>query len=317
MSIKTDRAPAATTFSISIMMAGSGNADFVLELEVGRYQCDIDLKNNVQGERPAQFRLQFLSQDPIAAPLVTWDQPSWDTTVAFAFYGSEGADTGRVEVKIRAAAVSEWSLRCDKGGEIESAPQPTTVRVFYSLTSDGSLVPNVIISGTGATPAIIPARDGTYRCQIKVSNIVTEAGSAAVFAIEIDQVQVADVVATEWSGVHEFVVVTDADNQVEPAGATTSAATSVMEGRGPTIDRVVPVGVTATATAEWEINGVPQQSGGQPLTGPLSGAADARLDALSAGLPAGRLGRPSRAAPDIRWPARSGLPCPCRGGSGW
>ena len=208
--------------SESFRMSGSGDAEAVHDLKVGTYHCGITLQNNVARERPEPFRVQFLSRDPIGAPLVSLTQASLNTSTQFILIGRAQAAAGQVEVKLRAAPLGQWTLQCDRSGD-----------VFQSSTGYVNLGGFITVTGSGTDRFPMRVRGGRYDCQMRVTGNYAEDGRAAQFAIEVDGRVETDIEASDWEGEFEYV-----------AEAGSGA-------------RTIWIDVTAAKRADWRVSCAP------------------------------------------------------------
>ena len=212
---KLNSGPASESFR----MSGSGDAEAAHDLKVGTYHCGITLQNNVARGRPEPFRVQFLSRDPIGAPLVSLTQASLNTSTQFILIGRAQAAAGQVEVKLRAAPLGQWTLQCDRSGDV-ALSNTVSVNLAGFIT--------VTCSGTDRFPMRVPG--GTYACRTRVYGNVAEDGRAAHYSVEIDGQLATDIEATDWEG--EFKYVAEAG-----AGAPT-----------------IWIDVTAAKLANWRVS---------------------------------------------------------------
>ena len=194
-----DEAP-QSELSESFRMSGAGDADAAHDLRVGTYQCAIALENNVVGERPQPFRLQFLSRDQIGAPLLSWTQASASTSTFFVLYGRAQSDTSRLEVKLRAAPLGQWTLQCDRSGDVLISS-----REYINM---GGLV---TVTGSGTDRFAMPVQEGTYVCRMRVVGNYAEDGRAAQFVVEMDGQLAIEIEASDWQGEVEYVVAAGAE----------------------------------------------------------------------------------------------------------
>ncbi len=197
----TQREAPAVTAADSFQMSGSGDAEVVHELAAGIYRCSIDLQGNVQDEHPSQFRIHFLSRDPLDPTLVSTTQSSWNTSLELLLAGSEQTPNSRVEIMLRAAPASEWTLHCDRRTEIaRSGPASRSVIQLTVPLSDeprGNLSSSFGRGSGFATISVIP---DVYTCQISVSSNFAGDGGEAQFAVKLGELTLVDVSTISWAG---------------------------------------------------------------------------------------------------------------------
>ena len=242
----------AAAASESFQMDGSGDAEATHVLKTGHYECGVTLEDNLEGDRPGAFRIQFMGPDPIAAPLVSRSEPSWNSNVEFALIGREGSETGQVVVRVKAAPLGRWTLQCDKQTAALSATRSVTVINVGAVTESGKAIPGQsALHGTGSSPgALLLQADFKYDCSMSVERNVDETGVAAQFSVKIGDELVADVTLADWRGEHQYF------REAEETESTVNA-TETTRNLG---KNSVSVNVIAGEYGEWSVVCTPKLS---------------------------------------------------------
>ena len=207
----------------SFHMSGSGDAEVAHELAAGLYHCNIDLQGNVQGQRPTLFRIHFVSRDPLDPALVSTTQSSWKTSLELLLAGSDQTGSSHVEVMLRAAPESEWTLQCDRHAEITRSGPASRGVIQLTVTSSGEPRGNIgSSSGRGSGFAMISAIPDVYTCQISVSSNLADDGAEAQFAVKLGELTLVDVSATTWDGEVEYELTDGSRGGARPSLAVTA-----------------------------------------------------------------------------------------------
>ena len=194
-------------------MAGSGDASEVHELAAGLYQCSIDL----QGERPAPFRIQFVSREPLNPSLVDTTQSVWMTSFELVLPGNAQIASSGVEVRLHAAPASEWTLRCERRADFARSDRASRSAIQLTLTLNDEPRGNIASSsGRGPGIAMISGIPDVYTCQISVSGNFADDGSDRQFAVKLGDLTLVDVSTTTWSGEVEYELADPGASAVRP-----------------------------------------------------------------------------------------------------
>ena len=199
-------ASAAESFEIS----GFGDADAIHELAAGLYQCNIDLQDNLQGDRAALFRVRFLSREPLHPAVISTTQSSWNTTFELLLAGRDLAGSSSVELMVRAASAGEWTLQCERRNEFVRSGRESRGAIQLSANIRGEPRGNVgISSGRGSGIAMMSGIPDVYTCQISFSGNFTDDGEGAQFVVKLGEMVLVDVSTSDWSGEVEYELTDD------------------------------------------------------------------------------------------------------------
>ena len=217
------RAAPAITAADSFRMSGSGDTDAAHQLAAGVYKCSIDLQGNVRDDRPSPFRIHFVSREPLYPALVDTRQSVWTTNFDLLLPGNAQTGSSSVEVRLQAAPASEWTLKCDRRGEVPRSGRGSRTAIQLTLTLNDQPRGNFASSsGRGSGVAMVSAIPDVYTCQISVSGNFAADGGEAQFAVQLDELTLVDVMTTTWDGEVEYELTDRGVGGVPPRLAVTA-----------------------------------------------------------------------------------------------
>ena len=213
----------AVTAAKSFEMTGSGDAEAVHELAAGLYQCSIDLQGNLQAERPAPFRIHFVSREPLDPGVVGTTQSVWTTNFELLLAGSVQTASSRVEIRLTAAPASEWTLQCDQRAEFDRSGRGSRTAIQLTVPSGDKPRGNLSSSsGRGTGIAMISAIPDIYSCRIGVRSNFADDGGEAQFVVKLGELTLVEVVTSTWSGEVEYELRRAGAGDVRPTLAVTA-----------------------------------------------------------------------------------------------
>lgn len=199
------RDASAVTAADSFRMSGSGDAKAVHELAAGLYQCGIDLRDNLQAERPAPFRIHFVSRQPLDPGVIGTTQSDWTTSFELLLAGSAQTSSSQVEIRLNAAQASKWTLQCDRHAEFDRSGRGSRSVIQLNMNPSDEPRGNVgYSSGRGSGMAMISAIPDVYVCQISVSGNFADDVGEAQFVVKLGELTLVEVATSTWSGEVEY-----------------------------------------------------------------------------------------------------------------